>query len=125
MNLHRALIYAGSHARPMAVLGGAAMFVATTLTTIAIACNFVLDREVAKQQSAVLAAQSVTTDGSALLQRLVTRNNTSCTPENLRQLRALLFEYRFVRDIGLYDANGRIYCTTGLGKLATPLPTAA
>ena len=121
MNLHRALIYAGSHARPMAVLGGAAMFVATTLTTIAIACNFVLDREVAKQQSAVLAAQSVTTDGSALLQRLVTRNNTSCTPENLRQLRALLFEYRFVRDIGLYDANGRIYCTTGLGKLATPL----
>ena len=61
MSLHRALIYAGSHARPMAVLGGAAMFVATTLTTIAIACNFVLDREVAKQQSAVLAAQSVTT----------------------------------------------------------------
>lgn len=40
------------------------MFVVTTLLTIAIASNFVLDREVAKQQSDVLAAQCVTTDAA-------------------------------------------------------------
>jgi sensor c-di-GMP phosphodiesterase-like protein len=121
MNLQSAVNYIGRHAKPLAVLGGAVMFFATSAVTIIILGSFVLDRAVLKQQSDTLAAQSITTDGRDLLQDLVRRNDTSCTPENLRQLKGLLLEHRFVRDIGLYDSDGRLYCTTGMNLLPTPL----
>lgn len=121
MNLHRVLTYAGNHAKPLAVVGGAVMFIVATLATIAIAGNFVLERAVSKQRLDAIAAQSISTDGRDLLQSLVRRNNAACTQENLRQLKALLFENRFIRDIGLYDSKGRLFCTTGLGQLSAPL----
>lgn len=43
-----------------------------------------------------------------------------CTPDNLAQLRVLLLKNRDVRQIGLLDEQGRLFCSTVSGQLPQP-----
>ena len=43
-----------------------------------------------------------------------------CTDANLRELRGRLLAYQHLRDIGLYNQAGQLYCSSGNGRLATP-----
>ena len=122
MPLQRILSNVGKHAKLFSAGAGALAFIVIVLAAIAIGGKISAEHVLEKQQSDIVAANSITTESAKLLQHLANKNDTSCTPENLRKLLALIFEHRFVRDIGIYDSSNRLYCTTGLGKLKEPLP---
>ena len=121
MPRHSFLLQIGKHAKALAAIAGALVFVIVLLTTVAIGGKFSAERALDKQRRDMDAASSITKESTELLKRLAKLNDTSCTPENLRRLLSLIFEHRFVRDIGIYDSSGRLYCTTGLGRLPAPL----
>ncbi|MDE3071257.1 MAG: EAL domain-containing protein [Pseudomonadota bacterium] len=66
----------------------------------------------------------VAVDTSTLLYRLNRDASSECTTSNLVRLRGVMHDFRYARDIGLFDAHGDLYCTTDLGLLAKPLPPA-
>lgn len=45
----------------------------------------------------------------------------ACGPLNLQAVREMLFTKRYIGDIGTFDAQGRLACTTTVGTLATPV----
>ena len=57
-----------------------------------------------------------------MLDVLNASHSAECTPDNLVQLRVLLLKNRDVRQIGLLDEQGRLYCSTVAGLLPQPLP---
>lgn len=57
-----------------------------------------------------------------LLDLLNASHSAECTPENLARLRVLLLKNRDVRQIGLLDDEGRLFCSTVSGLLPEPRP---
>jgi len=66
--------------------------------------------------------QSVQDDTRKLLDELNAGYRPECTPENLRRLGGLMFRHRYARGIGLVDAKGNLFCSTGAGLLEMPSP---
>jgi len=66
---------------------------------------------------------SISTENEDLLSELNQRSLPDCSESNLTRLRAMLFSTRFIRDIGIYDGQNRLACTTTEGLLQTPLDT--
>ncbi|WP_394792240.1 EAL domain-containing protein [Rhodoferax sp.] len=64
--------------------------------------------------------KAVQADVGRLLGELNQSHTPICSTENLNRLRSLLFSHRYARDIGLVDAQGRLFCTTDIGLLPTP-----
>lgn len=60
-----------------------------------------------------------------MLDGLNATHSAECTPDNLGQLRVLLLKNRDVRQIGLLDAQGRLFCSTVSGLLPEPRPRSA
>lgn len=77
----------------------------------------------AEQKQAQLASMlsAVTRDTRELLIRLNKYESTACTHANLVRLRGIMHEYRYTRDIGIFDGEGRLYCTTDIGLLPKPI----
>ncbi|MBK6636985.1 MAG: EAL domain-containing protein [Rhodocyclaceae bacterium] len=46
-----------------------------------------------------------------------TNSAEMCTPGGLIKLRAMLLDFRYIRDIGIYDREGRLFCTSSMGAL--------
>lgn len=57
-----------------------------------------------------------------MLDVLNASHSVECTPDNLSRLRVLLLKNHDVRQIGLLDAEGRLYCSTVSGLLPEPRP---
>ena len=66
--------------------------------------------------------QSVQDDIRKLLDELNAGYRPDCSPENLRRLGGLMFRHRYARGIGLVDARGNLFCSTGAGLLDSPSP---
>ncbi len=62
-------------------------------------------------------------DVAEALSQLNEQGLESCSDENLLLMRRIQFQYPVIRDIG-FHANNHLVCTTGLGMLKTPLPSA-
>jgi Predicted signal transduction protein containing sensor and EAL domains len=78
-----------------------------------------------QEQKALTAQVSLAAvDTKNLLYRLNRDASSECTASNLVRLRGVMHDFRYARDIGLFDAHGDLYCTTDLGLLAKPLPVA-
>lgn len=65
--------------------------------------------------------QSVQHDIDRLLTHLNQHHTAECSADNLNRLRSLLFEHRHARQIGLLDAEGRLFCSTSIGALEVPV----
>ena len=61
--------------------------------------------------------RKVAEEGYAILDRLNADFKPECSEANLARINTLLFEYTTQRDVGLYDARGRVFCTSSLGRL--------
>lgn len=57
-----------------------------------------------------------------MLDVLNASHSAECTHDNLSRLRVLLLKNRDLRQIGLLDEQGRLYCSTVSGLLPQPLP---
>ena len=65
--------------------------------------------------------QAVQADTGKLLDELGSRYRPDCSAGNLKRMRALMFSHRYARNIGVLDDQGRLFCTTGIGLLDTPV----
>ena len=90
---------------------GMAVFLLGVLGTLALVAQVQLQAVAATQARLVERLESIAEETSSFMVRL----NTHYTPENLVRLRSLQFETRFLRDIGLVDETGAVFCTTGAG----------
>ena len=113
---------ASRHSLLIGCLLGFFVFLAFFLISAAFVVRKQLDVFSEQLTSKAEAARKIVAEQDKLLALLNRKYQPLCTPDNLAALRVLLFEQSFVRDIGLYNDQGELYCTTGLGRLKQPLP---
>lgn len=113
---------ASRHSLLIGCLLGFFVFLAFFLISAAFVVRKQLDLFSEQLTSKAEAARKIVAEQDKLLALLNRKYQPLCTPDNLAALRVLLFEQSFVRDIGLYNDQGELYCTTGLGRLKQPLP---
>lgn len=65
--------------------------------------------------------ESITAEEEQMLASLSQDVLPDCSEDNLVQLRTKIFASRFIRDLGVYDAENRLTCTTTDGILSTPV----
>ncbi len=118
--MNRIQKHLSDHAKPYATGAGMAMFLLGVLGALALVAQVELRAVSAAQASLVERLEAIAQETTGLLDRLHEKYPSDCTPANLVQLRNLLFETRFLRDIGLLDERGAVYCTTGFGRWERP-----
>jgi len=109
------------HPKTASVCGGLLCF-AIVLALSGKAMMAQLGRDLEGHQDRLAVQIRVMADeNAAISDRLLTGYSTECTPQNLARMNALLFEYQTQRDIGIYDKDGRVYCTASMGLLSQPV----
>lgn len=111
----------GRHPSIYAALAGLGVFSAGLLGTALLASRVEHQELAARQLRVAGELTAIAEDTGALLQKLNAEYRPECSPVNLALLRGVQFGTRFQRDIGLFDAQGRLFCTTALGALPEPL----
>lgn len=108
------------HSRLLVILSGLLVCLCILLAGLAI----LVSREISEAK--VILGQAggtvsqILLDANRLLVQLNKTHRTDCTPQHLVTLNKELFGYRYVRDIGILDAEGRLICTSSLGTLPIP-----
>ncbi len=64
---------------------------------------------------------TIAQESTALLLRLNQSYKPTCSDENLRQFRLEIFATAYQGDIGVFDEQGRLLCSSMLGKLSQPV----
>jgi sensor c-di-GMP phosphodiesterase-like protein len=111
----------GSHAIAYAGLAGMAVFLTGVLGTVVLVAGMQMGEMEEVQSRTVSQMEAVARDTNEMLARLNQDYTPDCTPQNLTKLRGVQFGTRFQRDIGLFDEENRLVCTTGLGMLRAPV----
>jgi sensor c-di-GMP phosphodiesterase-like protein len=112
------------HAHALSVLAGALFFVlaAVSSTFVVIQQNISELKEI--HRSGALRAKSINISVDGLIALLSPNSELRCNEKSLGEIRAVMLQSRFIRDVGLYNDAGQLACTTGLGILANPLDDA-
>jgi len=118
--MNRIQKHLSGHAKPYATGAGMAVFLLGVLGALALLAQVELRAVSAAQAGLVERLEAVAQETTRTLERLHETHSTDCSPANLIQLRNLLFETRFLRDIGLLDERGAVFCTTGSGRWDRP-----
>lgn len=111
----------GRHARWFGFVIGllAALFLASLLGGVALYFHV---RSIDAGHSQILRTmQRHQADISNLLDTLTQDYTTDCTNENLKKLRALMLLHPYGVEIGLVNAEGKLFCSTSTGLLPIPL----
>ena len=108
------------HARLYAATVGVVVFVLGANGTLALLSEIQLQQVASAQARLVERIDQVTGEAFSLLDRLNASYAADCTPRALVRLRNLTFDTRFVRDIGLLDEQGAVFCSTGTGRWEPP-----
>lgn len=114
-------IYVGRNAKLASVIAGliiAGMGIAVAFYSVMQATVFDAQQKMDQQAKLI---SSVSIDSRNLLIRLNEKESTSCSQANLARLRGILHEYRYAREVGIFDTKGRVYCTTDIGRLPVPI----
>lgn len=123
MNLSQIAVNLGKRAKALSLVFGVLFFCLGILLSVFGVMQAAVNH--AQQQQLRLGAMlsPVAADTRRLLVRLNEHESTACTAANLVQLRGIMHEYRYVRDIGIFNEHNRLYCTTDIGMLPRPIPS--
>ncbi|MFZ4285221.1 EAL domain-containing protein [Variovorax sp. HJSM1_2] len=110
----------GRHPRVLGVLCGYSVALVVTAGLAFVALELQIKEVKAGHTQVLGRMQAIQDDVGKLLTALNASYPSDCTPENLNQLRSLLFSHRYARDIGLLDEQHRQFCSTSLGLFETP-----
>ena len=102
----------------LGVVAALAMLLAFVLTAVGLR----IQQTEAGHHKVLDRMQAVQADTRKLLDQLNATYSTDCGADNLRRLGALMFSHRYARGIGMLDAQGRLFCTVGVGRLDPPVP---
>ena len=110
-----------SHAR-QAALVSALLFVVLSLPVITmIAFNSQWHDIESAQQTAMEQFKSVREESYDVLVDLNLHFEPECSEANLRKVRELLFQKRFIGDVGIFDEQTHLMCTSVAGVFAKPV----
>jgi len=112
----------GRHPRLVGRVVGVALALAIAVSFVLVAVHLKVEQAEEGHAQVLSSMQALQADTSKLLTTLNASFLSDCSPENLNQLRGLLFAHRYARSIGLLDVQGRLFCTTSAGLLKTPAP---
>lgn len=118
--MNRIRKHLSGHARPYATGIGMGVFLLGVLGTLLLVAQVQLQAVAASQAALVERLDAITQETDNLFDRLREKHSPTCTADHLVELRNLLFETRFLRDIGLLDERGAVFCTTGFGRWENP-----
>lgn len=109
--------------RPKAFVRGAGVLVAVVLMAGALVAMVLDDHGRTEQRhaEALHMFEGITAESTALLDELSRDQGLDCSAEGLAYLNTRLIGTRYLREIGLLDADRRLVCSTALGRLAVPV----
>lgn len=109
--------------RPKVFIYGAGILTAVSLALVAVIITAWLDKNQVAQRhgDAMRIFQAISAESSELLDHLTTHDKLDCSDEDLLHLNTHLLLARYIREIGLLDADRRLICSTALGRLAIPI----
>jgi sensor c-di-GMP phosphodiesterase-like protein len=126
---HRSLAAAtrwlGRYPRMVGVVCGYSMALLVAVALLLVSFQWQLKALERGHMQMVRSIHEVQEDVGGLLDQLNQSFEPVCTPANLEQLRFFLFSYRFVRDIGMLNADQQLFCTSITGLLPKPFASAA
>ncbi|MBP6019864.1 MAG: EAL domain-containing protein [Burkholderiaceae bacterium] len=108
---------------PKAFTYGAGVLIAMLLVAATAITVFVVDRAHTTQQhdQAARLSQAMAAEIIELLDRFGRYRDISCEGSDLMHLNSHLLRARFVREVGILDADSRLLCTTSMGRLPKPI----
>ncbi|MDN0085598.1 EAL domain-containing protein [Crenobacter sp. SG2305] len=113
----------GTLATPYGIaIGMASFWICIGASLLFIAVNEQNSMAKVHEQMATL-IRSISVENEATLGRLNQQYRPDCIDSNLVHLRTVLFSTRFIRDIGIYDDQNRLICSTTEGRFLTPFDT--
>lgn len=118
--MNRIRQHLSGHARPYAIGLGMGVFLLGVLGTLMLVAQVQLQAITTSQAALVERLEAVAQEADDLLDRLNAKYSSDCTAANLVDLRNLLFETRFLRDIGLLNPQGASSAPQVSGSGRTP-----
>jgi len=113
----------GAFATPYGIaIGVAAFWICIGASLLLIAVNEQKSMVKAHERLATL-IRSISVENEETLSRLNQQYHPDCDESNLVRLRTVLFSTRFIRDIGIYDDQNWLICTTTDGRFQKPFDT--
>ena len=76
----------------------------------------------ATHQDAFQTLTEIRQQSDQLLTRLSLEGTLACDSQTLKRLRGVLFEYRFLKEVGLINDRNELFCTTSQGGISPTLP---
>ena len=109
--------------KPKAFTYGAGILIALLLMlATAVTVVWVDESHIAERHdNALQAARAAAAESAAILDSLTAHDDISCDDDDLLHLNGHLLQLRFIREIGVLDADNRLICSTALGRLSQPV----
>ncbi len=108
---------------PKIFIYGTGLLIAALLVAASVATVLLVDKAHTTQQhdQAASLAQAMVAESVELLDHFAQHNNPACDGPHLIHLNSHLLRARFVREVGILDADSRLLCTTTMGRLPIPV----
>lgn len=118
--MNRLKKHVGTFAAVYGLAAGIAVFLICFGLSITFATSGANEQMESNHRRLTALIQDITTEEEQLLAKLNQYAQPDCTESNLVQFRTQIFGSQFVRDIGIYDTQNRLICTTTDGIISKP-----
>ncbi|MFW7343553.1 EAL domain-containing protein [Pollutimonas sp. H1-120] len=99
------------------ILTALLLILATAATAVWVDENRIADRH----DNALQLARAAVVESATILDHLIEHDYVGCDDNDLMHLNGHLLQSRFIREIGVLDADNRLVCSTALGRLSRPV----
>lgn len=113
--------YCGRYSTVLALLVGGLFALLMWLAAATVMTYRYVDEAAQRQDINLATIASVAEQSQRIARELIQSHQAVCDTANLSRLGALLFKYRYVRDIGLFDDERRLFCMVSQGRLHEPV----
>ena len=93
------------------------LMLATAATAVWVDASRIADRH----DNALQLARAAVVESATILDHLIEHDYVGCDNNDLMHLNGHLLQSRFIREIGVLDADNRLVCSTALGRLSEPV----
>lgn len=119
-NWAKRMAFLGRHATGVSLVAAFIVFLITLATSMGLIFQATIKRQSQAQLDTVRKLEAVSQDVGRALLAATKSGDTSCTRSHLLKLKRIVIQHHYVRGMGIYNAQGKIYCVTQLGKLPKP-----
>jgi sensor c-di-GMP phosphodiesterase-like protein len=115
-------LWFGRNARLVALAVGSCVLISLLSIGTLVVVSQTSETIGAAHQDAFQTLTDIREQSDQLLTRLSLEGSLVCDQQTLKRLRGVLFEYRFLKEVGLINERNELYCTTSQGAIYPTLP---